>query len=109
MAKACAFLALLLLVLTFNAYACMLPLRQHAGMDCDSCTHQPVRQTCDAFLLIGPQSEISSDHVADGAHFDLEINITLPVTDCIVRCVDEVARAPTNPTHLSIPTTVLRI
>ena len=38
------FLVLLLLILTFNAYACLLPL-QPESMDCSSATEQPVRQT----------------------------------------------------------------
>src|SRR5215217_9582513 len=60
MVRTCAFLALLLLVLTFNAYACVLPLQPESAMDCSSATEQPVRQTCDAFLELGPQSPASS-------------------------------------------------
>ena len=47
-------LAFLLIVLTFNAYACVLPLQQTAKMDCASGTEEPVRETCDAFLEMGP-------------------------------------------------------
>jgi hypothetical protein len=56
------FLVSLLLVLTFNAYACLLPLPAQSAMDCSSPSDEPVRETCDAFLELGPQSEFSSDN-----------------------------------------------
>ena len=59
MTRICTFLVLLLLVLTFNAYACLLPLQPESAMDCSSATEQPVRETCDAFLELGPQSHAS--------------------------------------------------
>jgi len=33
----------LLLILTFNAYACVLPLQSEATVDCSSADEQPVR------------------------------------------------------------------
>ena len=51
------FLVSLLLVLTFNAYACILPLQTPSQMDCSSTTEQPVRQTSTVLAI---------RHVLDG-------------------------------------------
>jgi hypothetical protein len=73
-------LVFLLLVLTFNAYACVLPLQPVSGMDCSSTTEQPVRQTCDAFLELGPQS-----HASFAQELSI-INLTsLPLLNCQLR------------------------
>ena len=51
---------MLLLVLTFNAYACLLPLEMSmpSTMDngCSTTDEQPVYQFCDAFKTLGAQS-----------------------------------------------------
>lgn len=102
-------LVLLLLLLTFNAYACLLPLQTTTQMDCSSTTEAPVRQTCDAFLEIGPHSEFSSSPGVTALHFDFEVPIQLPA---IVLSVSQPAQPPCDsdtPIHLSIQTTVLRI
>lgn len=60
MKRVSVFLVLLLVVLTFNAYACILPLQQSGGMDCPSEAEQPIRGACDAFIEIGPSTQVSS-------------------------------------------------
>ncbi|MGH7228232.1 MAG: hypothetical protein ACREIH_03365 [Nitrospiraceae bacterium] len=53
-------LVLLFLGLSFNAYACLVPLYGAAdammGSDCSSPEEQPARQFCDAFKTLGVQS-----------------------------------------------------
>jgi hypothetical protein len=110
MARVSVILAVLLVVLTFNAYACILPLQQTSAMDCPSGTEEPVRGTCDAFLELGPQSQASS---SDSAHtFQLQCALPVPLLlDSIVPLVQvtEPPRSADTPIHLSISTTVLRI
>lgn len=54
------FLVLLFLGLSFNAYACLVPLFGAAdvamGNGCSDPQEQPVRQFCDAFKTLGVQS-----------------------------------------------------
>ena len=101
-------LVLLLLILTFNAYACLLPL-QHESMDCSSATAQPVRQTCDAFLELGPQSHASSSQELPTLKVDFEVVPQLPTPALLVFRPEHPPRSADTPLHLSIPTTVLRI
>ena len=108
-ARTCTFLALLLLLLTFNAYACLLPLPSPSGMDCSSHTEEPVRQTCDAFLELGPHSEVSSHYGLTLTTLDFEVAVQLPVTVFSVLTPDHPPRDADTPTSLSIHTTVLRI
>ena len=108
-ARICTLLALLLLVLTFNAYACVLPVPSQSGMDCSSHTEEPVRQTCDAFLDLGPQSQESSHHDLTTATLDVEVVAQLPVTVFSVLPPDRPPRTADSPIHFSIQTTVLRI
>lgn len=82
MRRMAAFLVFLLLVLTFNAYACVLPLQTVTQMDCDSDTDDQPRQTCDAFLEIGPQSPFASHHVV--STFNLEGALPVQVPDSFV-------------------------
>lgn len=102
-------LVFLLLILTFNAYACVLPLQTATQMDCSSGTDDQARQTCDAFLEIGPQSAFSA-HQALSA-FNLECVVPIQVPDTFVPGF-ELTPPPLGsdtPIHRSIPTTVLRI
>ena len=108
MARICVFLAVLLVVLTFNAYACLLPL-QPESMDCSSATAQPVRQTCDAFLELGPQSHASSSQELPILKLDFEVAPQLPTPVLLVFRPEHPPRGADTPIHLSIPTTVLRI
>lgn len=110
MVRIAAILACLLLVLTFNAYACILPVPQPAEMDCSSGTTEPVRGTCDAFLELGPQSPFSSSNTF--LTFQLESSLPIHlVLNTFVPLVYVTDLSPrTNPSlHCSIQTTVLRI
>ena len=103
------FLVFLLLIFTFNAYACLLPL-QPEPMNCSSATEQPVRQTCDAFLELGPQSPASSSQelpIVKVLDFEDAPQLPTPVL-CVFR-PEHPPRGANTPLHLSIPTIVLRI
>ncbi len=54
------FLVVVYLLLSFNAYACLLPMSGGAvmeqGSDCAKPQEQPARQLCDAFKTIGVQT-----------------------------------------------------
>ena len=108
MRRMAAFLVLLLLILTFNAYACLLPL-QPESMDCSSATEQPVRQTCDAFLQLGPQSHASFTQELPSLNLDFAAVPQLPTSVFLVLRPEHPPRGADTPIHLSIPTTVLRI
>ena len=102
-------LVLLLFVLTFNAYACLLPL-QPESMDCSSATEQPVRQTCDAFLELGPQSPASSSQELPILKvLEFEAAVQMPTSQFLVFRSEHPPCDVDTPIHLSIPTTVLRI
>jgi hypothetical protein len=110
MRRTAAFLVLLLLILTFNAYACLLPLQPQSEMDCSSATEQPVRQTCDAFLQLGPQSHVSSvQDLPILKLVDFEAAPQLPTSVFRIFRPEHPPRGADTPIHLSIPTTVLRI
>jgi hypothetical protein len=102
-------LVFLFLLLTFNAYACVLPLQPESGMDCSSATEQPVRQTCDAFLELGPQSHASFTQELPTINMDFDATPQLPTSVFLVFQPEQSPRSADSPTHLSIPTTVLRI
>lgn len=108
MCRMAASLVLLLLILTFNAYACLLPLQPEL-MDCSSATAQPVRQTCDAFLELGPQSHASSSQELPILKVDSEVAPQLPTPALLLFRPEHAPYSADTPVHLSIPTTVLRI
>lgn len=104
------FLVFLLLVLTFNAYACILPLQTVTEKDCSSAdTEEQVRQTCDAFRELGPQSQVSANHAVSSFTFESAVPSLLPDTFYSVFTPTPSPRHAVFPIHLSIPTTVLRI
>ncbi len=109
MPRMAASLVLLLLVLTFNAYACILPLQSASAIDCSSATEQPVRQACDAFLELGPQSHPSFPQEASTLNVDFDVALQLPASVFCVYRPEQPPRGAETPIHLSIPTTVLRI
>lgn len=111
MSRVCFCLALLILVLTFNAYACVLPLQTADAMDCStSDTQEPIRQICDAFLELGPHSESSSGLIFQIASFDFGTAVELTLPTLTVAVVPQPPPHSTNtPVHLSIQSTVLRI
>ncbi len=104
-----ALLVVLLLVLTFNAYACVLPLQTATQMDCSSGTEDQARQTCDAFLEIGPQSQLSITHAVSLFTFECAVPSQLPDTFKTIVKLTPPPRNAIFPIHLSIPTTVMRI
>jgi hypothetical protein len=103
------FLVFLLLILTFNAYACVLPLQTATQMDCSSGTDDQARQTCDAFLEIGPQSQFSAHQAVIAFHLDAAVPIHVPDTFLSSFESTPPPRDSDTPIHQSIPTTVLRI
>ena len=103
------FLVFLLLILTFNAYACVLPLQTTTRMDCSSGTDDQARQTCDAFLEIGPQSQFFSHHVVNTVNLECAVPIHVPDTFVSGFEPTPLPRGSDTPIHRSIPTTVLRI
>jgi len=109
MARVSTFLILLLLVLTFNAYACLLPLQPESAMDCSSATEQPVRQSCDAFLQLGPQSLASFTRELPSLNVEFDIAPQLPTSVFLVYRTEHPPRGADTPIHRSIPSTVLRI
>lgn len=109
MRRIAAFLVLLLPILTFNAYACILPLPTVTQMDCSSETEDQSRQTCDAFLEIGPQSQLSTNHAVSSFMLEYAIPSQLPGAFNAVLKRTLPPRNAVFPIHLSIPTTVLRI
>lgn len=110
MVRIAALLAGLLVILTFNAYACILPVPQSAEMDCSSGTEEPVRGTCDAFLELGPQPSSTSSQSAPPIHIDWSMAAhLLPETHVPFVHVPNPPRSPDLSIHLSIHITVLRI
>jgi hypothetical protein len=109
MRRMAAFLVFLLLVLTFNAYACVLPLQTVTQMDCDSSTDDQARQTCDAFLEIGPQSQVSAHQALSAFYLECPVPVHLPDISVSGFELTPPPRDSDTPIHLSIPTTVLRI
>lgn len=110
MARMAVFLVFLLVVLTFNAYACVLPLQQSAAMDCTSGMEEPVRAICDAFLEMGPQPQSSVHDAVNTVQLEYALSVRLlPDTFVPLIRVTEPPRSADTPIHLSIQTTVLRI
>lgn len=110
MVRIAALLAGLLVILTFNAYACILPVPQSAEMDCSSGTEEPIRSTCDAFLELGPQPSSTPSHSAPPIHIDWGLAAHhLPETYVPFVHVPNPPRSPDHSIHPSIPITVLRI
>ena len=110
MARIAVFLVFLLVVLTFNAYACVLPLQQSAAMDCTSGMEEPVRGTCDAFLEMGPQPQSSVHDAVNTTQLECAWPVRLiPDTFTPLVRVSEPPRSADTPIHLSIQTRVLRI
>jgi hypothetical protein len=77
-------------------------------MDCPSTTDQSARQTCDAFLELGP-SHVSSSQGLSILNTDFEAAPQLPTSIFFIFRLEQLPRGASTPIHLSIPTTVLRI
>lgn len=109
MRRLAGFLVSLLLILTFNAYACLLPLPSQPPVDCSSATDQPVRQICDAFIQLGPQSLASFTQEWPATNFEFDAVPELAPSVFLVYRTEHPPRGADTPIHLSVPTTVLRI
>ena len=109
MSRFCIFLVFLLLLLTFNAYACVLPLQTSSNMDCSSTPDESPRQTCDAFLEIGPHSK----HVSDQSSSITPLEVAISFSPLKLESNNWLTHTPpviqNSQTHISIATTVLRI
>lgn len=102
-------LVFLLLLLTFNAYACVLPLQTSSNMDCSSTTDESSRQTCDAFLEIGPHSKHVSDQSSSITPLEVALSfspLNIECTNCLFHTLPVIENTGV---HISILTTVLRI
>ncbi len=110
MVRISAILICLLVVLTFNAYACILPVPQPASMDCSSGTEEPVRGTCDAFLELGLHSPFASSHTVPPVYLEWTWpSQLLPEDSAPLIHVTELPPRAGHSLHCSIQTTVLRI
>jgi hypothetical protein len=109
MRRIAASLIVLLLILTFNAYACLLPLPSGSAIDCSSAAEQPMRQTCDAFLELGPQSQSSITQELPTFNGDFDAALQLPTSIFLAFRSEQPPQGAETPIHPSIPTTVLRI
>lgn len=111
-------LALLFLGLSFNAYACLLPMNGASasamgtmGNGCPSQEEQPARQICDVFTTLGVQVSSQVDPVANyqtvchentASLFDL---LSLSAhSSCVYNCSSDAA-----PQDLLVKTSVLRL
>ena len=83
------FLAVVYLLLSFNAYACLLPMSSGAvmeqGSDCAKPQEQPARQLCDAFKTLGVQTvppfqPLPDTHAQGLAHDLTATSILHPIT-----------------------------
>ena len=103
------FLVFLLLILTFNAYACILPLQAVTQMACSSDTEDQARQTCDAFLEMGPQSQLSTNQAVSSFTLESAVPSLLPDMFNSVFMWTPPPRHAVFPIHLSISIIILRI
>ena len=106
-----------LLVFSFNAYACLLPL---SGTDdvsmangCSTPVEQPVRQLCDAFKTLGVESSPQASSLHMDHHWSAadQVSAALPAVNCrLVRISSPYhPLESSSPPHQSLPSTVLRI
>ena len=108
-------LVLLLLIFSFNAYACVLPLfgvpQAAMGGSCADPQDQPVRQFCDTFTTLGL-------HAASDFHLSVDTQVVSPAEAApLTSLINLSARIPSTqaypaqrpPQDALIRTTVLRI
>jgi hypothetical protein len=109
MSRLCTSLVFLQILLTFNAYACVLPLQTSFNIDCPSTTDESPRQTCDAFLEIGPHSKPVSDQSSSITPLEVAI-ASYPLNPEPANYLSYMPPAiQSTRLHNSIATTVLRI
>jgi hypothetical protein len=108
-------LVLLLLIFSFNAYACLLPLfgvpQAAMGGSCADPQDQPVRQFCDTFTTLGL-------HAASDFHLSVDVQVVSPTEAApLTSLISFSLRTPSiqgypaqrPPQDALIRTTVLRI
>jgi hypothetical protein len=75
-------------LLSFNAYACLVPLyggiEVMSGSDCSMPQEEPARQQCDAFKSLGIQGVPSVDPVSHLSHTVLGALSALPVHEPLI-------------------------
>ena len=107
--------AVFLMAFSFNAYACILPLSaiSDASManGCSTPVEQPSRQLCDAFKILGVESQIQLsllvDHHWSADHALPTLSAVSPRLIGISRLYCDLESS--SPPHQSIASTVLRI
>jgi hypothetical protein len=82
-------------------------------MDCSSHTDEPVqqtvRQTCDAFLELGPHAQSSANHHDHAFNLDHVVPVQVPEAVLFASVPTPPPRRADISTHPSILTTVLKI
>ena len=109
------FLVLLFFVLSFNAYACLLPVNgvsaSAMGTGCSTPDEQPISQFCDAFKTLGVQSvdklPLNSDCQALCPEDTASLALLVILTSHNSRLSDHPAVSP--PQDLLLKISVLRI
>ena len=109
------FLIVAFFVLSFNAYACLVPLfgttASGMGNGCSEHDEQPVRQFCDAFMTLSVQSagefHQSLDYQSVSAEDTASISLLQSVTLLVSHLYDHPAESP--PQDLLLKISVFRI
>jgi hypothetical protein len=81
-------LAVVFFLLSFNAYACLVPLyggiQLSMGSDCSMPQEQPAREQCDVFKTVGIQGVPSTQPAGDLAHTLTVALSALPTQDPLI-------------------------
>ena len=76
------FLAVIYLLLSFNAYACLVPLyggvQVEAGSDCAMPQEQAARQHCDTFKTLGVQAATQIQAEPGLCAYDIPVSVASP-------------------------------
>jgi len=108
-------LVLLFLGLSFNAYACLVPLygttAATMGNGCSDSQEQPVRQFCDAFKTLGLQASPELNPAIDSQTFGAEDTVWLSLLFSLTAQSSRAYAHPADgpPKDLLVETTVLRL
>lgn len=108
-------LVLLFLGLSFNAYACLIPLAvitdAAMGGGCSDPQDQPARQFCDAFKTLGVQQAVELDPAIDCQTFCSEDTVSLSFLFSLPNrgILAHDRHANGSPQDLLVKTAVLRI
>ncbi|MBX3331791.1 MAG: hypothetical protein KF722_15395 [Nitrospira sp.] len=109
-------IVMFLLAFSFNAYACLLPLSgtTDASManGCSTPVEQPTRQLCDAFKILGVESQAQSASLLADHHWSADqALVALPAVSLRLTRISSLSHAfeSSSPPHQSLASTVLRI